>query len=63
MTYDSSRTALQELGRDARFEDDIGHYNYRRGTANEVNRKLPSIELTLAKTTPVLGTGLFSYYL
>lgn len=38
MTYDSSRQALQELGRDARFENDIGHYNYRRWTANEVNR-------------------------
>ncbi|KAJ5771487.1 uncharacterized protein N7511_003538 [Penicillium nucicola] len=31
------RQALKELGRDARFEDDIGHYNYRRWTANEVN--------------------------
>ena len=41
MTYDSSRQALQELGRDARFEDDIGHYNYRRWTANEVNRTFP----------------------
>ena len=40
MTYESSRQALRELGRDARFEDDIGHYNYRRWTANEVNRKL-----------------------
>jgi hypothetical protein len=37
MTYDSSRQALKELGRDARFEDDIGHYNFRRWTANEVN--------------------------
>jgi hypothetical protein len=37
MTYDSSRQALKELGRDARFEDDIGHYNYRRWTANEIN--------------------------
>ncbi|BDD59922.1 hypothetical protein MAP00_005092 [Monascus purpureus] len=37
MTYDSSWQALQELGRDARFENDIGHYNYRRWTANEVN--------------------------
>lgn len=37
MAYDSSRQALKELGRDARFEDDIGHYNYRRWTANEVN--------------------------
>ncbi|KAJ6174301.1 hypothetical protein N7485_005601, partial [Penicillium canescens] len=30
MTYDSSRQALKELGRHTRFEDDIGHYNYRR---------------------------------
>ncbi|CAP91150.1 Pc13g00810 [Penicillium rubens Wisconsin 54-1255] len=44
MTYDSSRQALQELGRDARFEDDIGHYNYRRWTANEVNRNFTSQE-------------------
>lgn len=40
MTYDSSRQALKELGRDARFEDDIGHYNFRRWTANEVNSML-----------------------
>lgn len=38
-TYQSSRQALRELGRDARFEDDIGHYNFRRWTANEVNCK------------------------
>ncbi|OJJ62706.1 hypothetical protein ASPSYDRAFT_65810 [Aspergillus sydowii CBS 593.65] len=44
MTYDSSRQALQELGRDARFEDDIGHYNYCRWTANEVNRNFTSQE-------------------
>ncbi|BCR90303.1 uncharacterized protein ACHE_60189S [Aspergillus chevalieri] len=44
MTYNSSREALQELGRDARFEDDIGHYNYRRWTANEVNRTFTSQE-------------------
>ncbi|KAK2801732.1 hypothetical protein FQN50_007647 [Emmonsiellopsis sp. PD_5] len=44
MTYDSSRQALQELGRDARFEDNIGHYNYRRWTANEVNRNFTSQE-------------------
>ncbi|KAF7164504.1 hypothetical protein CNMCM6106_001022 [Aspergillus hiratsukae] len=44
MTYDSSRQALNELGRDARFEDDIGHYNYRRWTANEVNRNFTSQE-------------------
>ncbi|KAL5338248.1 hypothetical protein BJX70DRAFT_388776 [Aspergillus crustosus] len=32
------------LGRDARFEDDIGYYNYRRWTANEVNRNFTSQE-------------------
>ncbi|KAL4861156.1 hypothetical protein BDV12DRAFT_208310 [Aspergillus spectabilis] len=40
MTYDSSRQALQELGRDARFEDDIGHYNYRNFTSQERQRVL-----------------------
>ncbi|EED16117.1 conserved hypothetical protein [Talaromyces stipitatus ATCC 10500] len=44
MTYDSSRQALRELGRDAKFEDDIGHYNYRRWTANEGNRNFTSQE-------------------
>ncbi|KAJ6021273.1 hypothetical protein N7540_006777 [Penicillium herquei] len=44
MTYESSRLALKELGRDARFEDDIGHYNYRRWTANEVNKSFTSQE-------------------
>lgn len=43
MAYTSSREALRELGRDAKFEDDIGHYNYRRWTANEVNRKLAKL--------------------
>ena len=36
MTYDSSGQALNELGRDARFEDDIGIIAT--GAANEVNR-------------------------
>ncbi|QQK40550.1 FluG domain-containing protein [Penicillium digitatum] len=40
MTYDSNRHALKELGRDARFEDDVGQYNFRRWTANEVNSML-----------------------
>ncbi|KAL4778139.1 hypothetical protein BJX76DRAFT_366673 [Aspergillus varians] len=35
---------LQELGRDARFEDDIGYYNYCRWTANEVNWNFTSQE-------------------
>ncbi|KAJ5692394.1 hypothetical protein N7462_001817 [Penicillium macrosclerotiorum] len=29
ITYESSRQALKELGRDAKFEDDIRHYNFR----------------------------------
>jgi hypothetical protein len=49
MTYDSSRQALNELGRDARFEDNIGHYNYRRWTANEVNRTSPIVESSFAR--------------
>jgi hypothetical protein len=44
MTYDSSQQALNELGRDAKFEDDIGHYNYRRWTANKVNRMSSCVE-------------------
>lgn len=28
MTCESSRKALEELGQDARFEDNIGHYNF-----------------------------------
>jgi hypothetical protein len=49
MTYDSSRQALNELGRDAKFEDDIGHYNYRRWTANEVNCMSSRVEDGSAK--------------
>ena len=60
MTYDSSRQALRELGRDARFEDDIGHYNYRRWTANEVNRTFPTNGPVLEETTSVLGTDYLS---
>jgi hypothetical protein len=39
MTYDSSRLALKDLGEDGGFEDNLGHYNFRRWTANEANRK------------------------
>jgi hypothetical protein len=39
MNYDSSRQALNYLGEDAGFEDVLGHYNFRRWTANEANRK------------------------
>lgn len=63
MTYDSSRQALQELGRDARFEDDIGHYNYRRWTAKEISRKFPASGLILAETTSALETDMFSNYI
>lgn len=64
MTYNSSREALQELGRDARFEDDIGHYNYRRWTANEVNRTSLLIERYLADNTSALNDEiLLSLYL
>lgn len=34
---------------DAWFEDDVGHYNYRRWTANEVNRTFPAIGLVLGR--------------
>ena len=39
MTYKSSQQALKELGQDARFEDEIRHYNFCCWTANEVNCK------------------------
>ncbi|KAJ5887369.1 hypothetical protein N7495_007410, partial [Penicillium taxi] len=32
MTYELSRQALKELGRDAKFKDDIRYYNFRRWT-------------------------------
>src|ERR1700735_1992985 len=47
MMYDSSRQALKYLGRDAGFEDELGHYNYRRWTANEANRTSPLNEILL----------------
>jgi hypothetical protein len=49
MTYNSSRQALKELGRDAKFEDDIGHYNYRRWVANKVNCMSCRVEDVFAK--------------
>lgn len=52
MTYKSSRQALRELGQDTRFENDIGHYNFRRWTANEVNRMLP-VKRNLMKPFPL----------
>ncbi|ODM19121.1 hypothetical protein SI65_05738 [Aspergillus cristatus] len=44
MTYDSSRLALKDLGEDGGFEDNLGHYNFRRWTANEANRHFTSQE-------------------
>ncbi|EED15808.1 conserved hypothetical protein [Talaromyces stipitatus ATCC 10500] len=44
MAYATSREAMRELGRDAKFKDDVGHYNYRRWTANEANRHFTSQE-------------------
>ncbi|KAL4931661.1 uncharacterized protein BDV17DRAFT_256208 [Aspergillus undulatus] len=36
--YDLSRQVPQDLERDARFEDDIGFYNYRLWAIKKVNR-------------------------
>lgn len=63
MRYNSSRQAAQELGRDARFNDDVGHYNYRRWTANEVNRMLPTIRLILVEGYLRWGQTTFIRYL
>lgn len=57
MTYESSQEALRELGRDAWFKNNIGHYNFRRWTANEVNCML-LIECNLMKPFPLSGTFL-----
>lgn len=46
MGYDRNRQALQGLGRDARFEDDIGYYNYGLCTADEINRMFPTIKVS-----------------
>ena len=51
MTYDSSRRALNELGRDSRFENDIGHYNFRRCAANEVNSE--SLQCHISRNLPL----------
>ncbi|OXV07057.1 hypothetical protein Egran_05176 [Elaphomyces granulatus] len=39
-----SRPPLKDLGRDAGFEDELDHYNYRRWTANGANRNFTSQE-------------------
>ena len=49
MTYDSSQQALNELGQDAKIEDDISHYNYWRWTANEVNHMSSRVKDSFAK--------------
>lgn len=54
----SSQQALHELGRDARFEHDISHYNYRRWTANEVNRTFLPVERNLAENTSAVDDGI-----
>lgn len=49
MAYDSSQQVLKGLDQDARFEDDLGHYNY--WTANEANCMYLSIEPNSAEKT------------
>jgi hypothetical protein len=46
MTYDLSRRALNKLGRDARFENDIRHYNFRFWAANKVNSELLQYQIS-----------------
>jgi hypothetical protein len=41
MTYDSSNSALKDLGEGLGYEEPVQHYNFRRWAANEVNRKRP----------------------
>ena len=41
MTYDSSNSALKDLGEGLGYEEPIQHYNFRRWAANEVNCKRP----------------------
>jgi hypothetical protein len=56
MTYDSSRLALINLGEDAKFEDRLSHYNFRRWTANEANRKYPYVQSPKpTPSTPIAG--------
>lgn len=61
MTYNSSWEVLRELGRDARFEDDIGHYNYRRWAANEVNRMSTNNNLPHQPRGPFLSVPWFEH--
>lgn len=61
MTYELSRQALRELGRDARFEDDIGHYNFRRQATNKVNYILPVKLFSIQRMYPAMMTEIFLY--
>jgi hypothetical protein len=46
---------FKDLGRDAGFEDEFGHYNYRRWTANVANHTYLSIERNFAQTSAFDG--------
>jgi hypothetical protein len=48
ITYDSSNSALGDLGEGLKFEKPVYHYNFRRWAANEVNRKYPFLPSRLA---------------
>jgi hypothetical protein len=48
MTYDSSNSALKDLGEGLGYEEPIQHYNFRRWAANEVNCKRPFLALCVA---------------
>ncbi|KAJ5084009.1 hypothetical protein NUU61_008588 [Penicillium alfredii] len=51
MTYELSRRALKELGRDTRFKDNIRYYNFRRNfTSQERQRVLSRVTLYLKST-------------
>jgi hypothetical protein len=61
--YDLSRQAPQDLERDARFEDDIGFYNYRLWAINKVNREFPQFDLFLWRVIYVGDRLLLTQYL
>jgi Protein of unknown function (DUF3435) len=46
MRYDSSNSALKDIGESAGYEDPLDHYNFRRWTANEANRKRPAFSFS-----------------
>jgi hypothetical protein len=51
MTYDSSNSALKDTGEALGYEAAVHHYNFRRWTANEVNRERPLQIFILALPT------------